>query len=62
MFEGVKRIVFKDPYIIKIMTKVKYVCKECSKESWFKVNLETYIITVNDLVCDDCNPIDDTTN
>lgn len=39
--------------------KVKFICSKCGKESWFKVNLETYVISVTDLLCDDCNPVDE---
>lgn len=41
------------------MTKVKFICKECGNQSWFKVNLETYVIKVDDLICDECNPINE---
>ena len=36
------------------MVKINFVCKECGEESWFDVNLETYIVSMNDLICDDC--------
>lgn len=40
------------------MAKVNFICSECGKQSWFKVNLETYIVSSKDLVCDDCNPVE----
>lgn len=39
------------------MTKIKFICSKCGKESWFKVNLKTCVITITDLLCDTCNPI-----
>ncbi|GAH74978.1 unnamed protein product [marine sediment metagenome] len=41
------------------MVKINFKCSKCGKESWFKVNLETYIVSVSDLVCDDCNPVEE---
>ena len=41
------------------MTVIKYVCKECGEESWFDVDLETYVVKITDLVCDDCNPCEE---
>ncbi|GAG85569.1 unnamed protein product [marine sediment metagenome] len=38
--------------------KVKHTCYKCGSESWFKVNLETYVVSINDLICDDCNSIE----
>ena len=36
--------------------KVRFKCSECGNEYWFEVNLEDYIVKVEDLVCDDCLP------
>jgi hypothetical protein len=41
------------------MTKVKFICIFCDKESWFDVNLEGYIVKKDDLICDDCLPEED---
>ena len=35
---------------------IKFVCKKCGNESWFEVNLNRYVVSIKDLVCDDCNP------
>lgn len=43
----------------KIKDQINFKCSVCGEQSWFKVNLETYIVSVNDLVCDDCNPVED---
>lgn len=39
--------------------KVKFICSKCQKESWFQVDLNTYVVSISDLVCDDCNPVED---
>lgn len=39
------------------MVKINFKCSKCGNKSWFKVNEETYVVTVDDLICDDCNPI-----
>ena len=39
--------------------KIKFKCMKCGSESWFDVDLETYVITIADLVCDDCNPVEE---
>lgn len=41
---------------VKIKMKIKFKCSVCGVESWFDVDLETYIVSITDLVCDDCNP------
>lgn len=41
------------------MDIVRFICAKCGKESWFEVNLNTYVITAMDLICDDCNPIEE---
>jgi len=41
------------------MAKIMFKCSKCGKQSWFEVNLETYIVSVNDLICDDCNPVEE---
>lgn len=41
------------------MVKINFKCSKCGKQSWFKVNEETYVVTVDDLICDDCNPINE---
>jgi len=41
------------------MVKINFKCSVCGETSWFKVNEATYIVTVLDLVCDDCNPIEE---
>jgi len=37
---------------------IKFICSKCGVESWFRVNIDIYIISDKDLVCDDCNPIE----
>ena len=39
--------------------KIKFVCSKCGKESWFIIDLETYIVSVSDLICDDCDPCEE---
>ena len=39
--------------------KIKFVCSKCGKESWFIVDLNTYVVSITDLICDDCNPVDE---
>ena len=41
------------------MVKINYVCKECGEQSWFDITIESYIVSVSDLVCDDCNPVEE---
>lgn len=41
------------------MVKINFKCSKCGKESWFKVNEATYIVTVLDLICDDCYPVEE---
>ena len=39
--------------------KIRFICTKCGEESWFTVDLDTYIITALDLMCDDCNPVEE---
>ena len=39
------------------MIRVNFKCSKCGKKAWFMVDLVTYVVTVLDLVCDDCNPV-----
>lgn len=39
--------------------KVLFKCSKCGATSWFEINLETYIVSVDDLICDDCNPVEE---
>ena len=39
--------------------KVRFICAKCGTESWFSVDFNTYVVTAMDLICDDCNPIED---
>ena len=39
--------------------RIKFVCSECLKESWFEVDIDTYVIEASNLVCDDCNPAEE---
>ena len=41
------------------MVKINYKCSECGEITWFDVDLETYIVSITDLICDDCNPVED---
>ena len=41
------------------MVKINFKCSKCGEQSWFKVNEATYIVTVLDLICDDCNPVEE---
>lgn len=40
------------------MAKINFVCSKCGNQSWFQVHLDTYIVSIDDLVCDDCNPVE----
>ena len=44
---------------VPIFNKVKFVCSKCGKESWFEVNLQTYVVSITDLICDNCNSIEE---
>ena len=37
--------------------RIWFICSECGEKTWIEVDLENYIITSADLICDDCNPI-----
>ena len=39
--------------------KVNFTCSVCGKDSWMEVNLSTYVVSITDLVCDDCNPVEE---
>ena len=41
------------------MVKINFKCSMCGEKSWFDVNLETYVVSITDLVCDDCNPVEE---
>jgi len=43
----------------KNFSKVNFICSKCGQKSWFDVNLKTFIVSVSDLVCDDCNPVEE---
>lgn len=42
-----------------VFEKIKFKCNKCGIESWMEVNLETYIVSITDLVCDDCIPVEE---
>ena len=42
---------------VPIYSRVKFICKKCGQESWFEVNLNRYVVSMKDLLCDDCNTI-----
>ena len=29
-------------------------CKECGQTFWMETDIDTYVISIDDLVCDDC--------
>lgn len=39
--------------------RIKFICIGCGKESWTEFDLNTYVMKVEDLVCDDCIPEDE---
>lgn len=41
------------------MTRVNFKCSVCGKEAWFMVDLLTYVVTSLDIICDECNPVED---
>lgn len=41
------------------MVKINFICSKCGEQTWFKVNEETYVVSVSDLICDDCNPVEE---
>lgn len=42
-----------------VCDKINFKCSKCGKVSWMKVNIETYIVTLEDLLCDECNPVEE---
>ena len=34
--------------------RIKFKCSKCGNESWTEFDVNTYILSVNDLVCDNC--------
>lgn len=42
-----------------VSDKIIFKCSKCGKVSWMKVNLETYIVSITDLICDGCNPVEE---
>ena len=39
--------------------KVNFKCSKCGKISWMIIDLETYIVSISDIICDDCNPVEE---
>ena len=39
--------------------KVNFKCSVCGSDSWMEVDLSTYVVSITDLVCDDCNPVEE---
>ena len=44
------------------MAKIRFVCSKCGKEAWFDVNIDTYVVTAIDLICDNCTEMIDMIN
>ena len=38
---------------------INFKCSECGNLAWFEVDLNTYVIKASDLVCEDCNPVEE---
>ena len=38
---------------------IKFICSKCGVESWMEINNEKCILKASDLLCDDCNPIEE---
>ena len=36
--------------------RVWFTCSKCGNKAWTEFNLNTYVMKVEDLVCDDCLP------
>ena len=39
--------------------RVKFQCSECGHIGWTELDLNTWVMKVKDLVCDDCLPIEE---
>jgi len=39
--------------------RIWFICSECGEKTWTEVDLETYVLTTDDLICDDCNPVEE---
>lgn len=38
--------------------KIKFYCSKCGQESWMEIDINSYIIKIDELICDDCNPVE----
>ncbi|KKK94509.1 hypothetical protein LCGC14_2682160 [marine sediment metagenome] len=38
--------------------RIRFTCVKCGNESWTEFNVDTYVLKVENLVCDDCMPED----
>lgn len=36
--------------------RILFKCSKCDGPSWMEINLEKTYISVDDLLCDECNP------
>jgi hypothetical protein len=34
--------------------RIRFICSECGTESWTEFDVDTYVLKVENLVCDDC--------
>jgi len=41
--------------------RIWFICSECGEKTWTEVDLETYVFSTDDLICDDCNPVEEAT-
>ena len=35
--------------------RIRFICSVCGVESWQEFDLNTYVVKVEDLICDDCH-------
>ena len=40
--------------IDKNWVRIRFTCSQCGKESWTEFRQKTYVLSVKDLICDDC--------
>jgi len=38
--------------------KIWFNCSKCGSKTWAEVDINTYVFSITDLVCDDCNPVE----
>ena len=39
--------------------RIRFICSKCGIESWTEFNNDIWVMKVSDLICDDCNPMEE---